>query len=254
MRNEAVLKDDPSPETKVALARAYVQADMLDKGLPLYDDPDVALEASGADLLAIANTHIKAKRYDEARPWLDKALEKDPNLSDVYARRGFIDMVTKNYPAAIENYKKKLEMDPKSATTQLNLGMVYLQTGRRPKAAGVSDGDPIVSHLGDLCVPLARRWRLFRRRGPKPSIGVAMTLRAFHQARQGTTSAPGAYAPSISLLGGHRPTRPMPTGCCTLAGLESGNNAKVQHAPRALKSSGTSKRRMFAADGRRGAR
>jgi tetratricopeptide (TPR) repeat protein len=131
---EKVMQSDPSPETKVAMARAYVAADMLDKGLPLYEDVDVATDAPAPDLMAVGAALIKAKRYEDARPWLDKALEKDPNLSDVYSRRGFIDLMAKKYDSAITNFQKKIEMDPKSASTYLNLAQAYQQTGKKAEA------------------------------------------------------------------------------------------------------------------------
>jgi superkiller protein 3 len=129
-----VNRDHGNLETKVALARAYIAADDLEKGLPMYADPDVTIESSASDILGVANALIKAKRYDEARPWLDKALEKDPNLSEVYATRGLIELVNKNYEAALAAFDKKIEMDPKSASTWINKGNTLLALGKKPEA------------------------------------------------------------------------------------------------------------------------
>ena len=131
---EAVNRDHESPETKVTLARAYIAGDDLEKGLPMYADPDVVIESPAADILAVASALIKAKRYEEARPWLDKALEKDPNLSEVYSKRGLIELVSKNYEAALVAFDKKLEMDPKSASTWINKGNTLLALGKKPEA------------------------------------------------------------------------------------------------------------------------
>lgn len=131
---ETVAAEDPSPATKVALARAYVLADMVDKSLPLYEDIDVQTDAPAGDFMNLANALIKVKRYDEARTYLDKALEKDPNLSEVYAKRGLIDLLEKKYEPAIGNFQKKLEMDPKSATTWMNLGGAQLALGKKGEA------------------------------------------------------------------------------------------------------------------------
>jgi len=132
---EAVDKSHPSIETKVALARGYIAADDLDKGLPMYQsDPDVAIESSATDLLNVGSALIKAKRYDEARPWLDKALEKDPNLSEVYAKLGLIELVNKNYETALQDFDKALEMNPKTPSVWVNKGSTLLALDKKQEA------------------------------------------------------------------------------------------------------------------------
>jgi tetratricopeptide (TPR) repeat protein len=131
---EQVLAVEPGPEVKMALARAYVKADQLDKGLPLYEDPDVAMEATAQDLLDVASALVKAKRFDAAGPWLGRALEKDPNTSEVYAKRGFIALMADDYAGAERDFLKKLEMDPKSTLTWLNLGTVYMRQEKKAEA------------------------------------------------------------------------------------------------------------------------
>jgi len=131
---EALLQADPSIATKVVAARSYIAADMLDKGLPLYQDVDVALEVTGNDLLLVGNALVKAKRYDEARGFYDQALQKDESLHEVHYRKGFLDLVGKNYEAAIANFQKKLELDPKHALSAINLGNAYLQLKKNPEA------------------------------------------------------------------------------------------------------------------------
>jgi tetratricopeptide (TPR) repeat protein len=102
--------------------------------VPLYQDIDVQTDAPAADFLNAANALIKAKRFDEARTMLDKALEKDPNMSEVHAKRGLIDLIEKKYDAAVLNFQKKLEMDPKSASTLMNLAGTYLTMGKKAEA------------------------------------------------------------------------------------------------------------------------
>lgn len=132
---EAAAESDPnSIEVKVALARGLVAADQIDRALPLYQDVDVALEAPAADLLAVAVGLIKAKDYAQANAFLDKALERDPELSDVHYRRGYIELVNKNYEAAYAHFQRKLEMDPNHVATHMNVGTV-LQFMNKPAEA-----------------------------------------------------------------------------------------------------------------------
>jgi len=131
---ESLLNEDPSIATKVVAARTYIAADMLDKGLPLYQDVDVALEATGNDLLLVGNALTKAKRYDDARGYYTKAIEKDEKLNEVYYRLGVLDLLGKNYDAAVANFQKKLEAEPKHAPSMINLGNVLLQQGKNAEA------------------------------------------------------------------------------------------------------------------------
>jgi tetratricopeptide (TPR) repeat protein len=131
---EALMQADPSIATKIVAARTYVAADQLDKGLPMYEDVDVGLEAPANDLLAAGNALTKAKRYDEARGFYTKALEKDEKLHDVHYRLGVLDLFAKNYEAAIANFEKKLAADPKHASSAINLGNASLQLKKNAEA------------------------------------------------------------------------------------------------------------------------
>ena len=131
---EVLLQSDPSIATKIVAARVYIAADMLDKGLLLYQDVDVALEAPANDLVLLGNALTKAKQYDDARGWYAKALEKDETLHEVYYRLGFLDLVAKNYDTAITNFQKKLELDPKHAPSMMNLGVALQQQKKNVEA------------------------------------------------------------------------------------------------------------------------
>ena len=131
---EAAVQEEASIEAKVALARAYVAAEQLDKAMPLYEDIDVALEAPAVDLLQAGNAASKAKDYERAKLLLNRALEKDPQLSDAYYRLGVVELMSKNYEAAVQHFVKKTEMDPKSAMAYVNMGIAYQGLGRLPDA------------------------------------------------------------------------------------------------------------------------
>jgi tetratricopeptide (TPR) repeat protein len=122
---EAAQQEKDEIPVKVALASAYANAGALDKALPLYADVDVALEAPAADLVGVARELREAKRYDEARTFLDKAAERDPQNSDVHYQRGLIDLANKNFDGAVANLQKKIDADPKNANALMNLGVAY---------------------------------------------------------------------------------------------------------------------------------
>ena len=131
---EAAQKENDTVEVKLALARAYAAADLVDKSLPLYNDVDVAMEASAGDLVVLARALVKAKRYDEAAPFLDKASEKDDKNSDVFYVRGLVALGKKDLPGALENFQKKTEMDPKSPLGWMQQASVLSQMGKQKEA------------------------------------------------------------------------------------------------------------------------
>lgn len=132
---EAVQAEDPGPVVKLALARAYLRADMAPKGLAILEgDPDLRAEAQAPDLVLAAAAYIEAKDFAEARSYLDQAEAKEPELSDIAFRRGLIYIYEKNYQAAIEQLRKKLASDPQNTLAWRNLGVAY-QGSRDPKGA-----------------------------------------------------------------------------------------------------------------------
>ena len=132
---EAVHAENPEPAVKMALARAYLKSDNPAKGLEMFTaNPELANEAQASDLVLVAAAYIQAKDYPKARAALDKAEEKDPQLSDIHYRRGLILLYEKNYAGAIEQFQKKILADPQSAATWLNLAIAY-QGNRDSKAA-----------------------------------------------------------------------------------------------------------------------
>lgn len=132
---EAAAQQEPSSiEVKIALARGYVAADLIDKAMPLYEDVDVGLEAPAADLLAVAVALIKVKDYAQANTFLDKALDRDPELSDVHYRRGFIELMNKNYEASLQHFERKAAMDPSHVSTYMNMGIALQQMNKNAEA------------------------------------------------------------------------------------------------------------------------
>jgi tetratricopeptide (TPR) repeat protein len=134
---EAAQKEQDGVEIKVALARAYAAANMLDKALPLYQDVDVALEAPAADLVGVARALRDAKRYDEARAFLDKAAEKDPQNADVPYQRGLIELANKNLDGAVTALNKAIELNPKNANAMMNLGVAYQHQRKNAEATAM---------------------------------------------------------------------------------------------------------------------
>lgn len=71
--------------------------------------------------------------FSEAVAQLEMALKTYPNYADAYAERGLVHLKQKDYPAATDDLKKALEIDPDNYTANLNLMILYQRT-KDPKA------------------------------------------------------------------------------------------------------------------------
>ena len=61
-----------------------------------------------ASMRFIARSYTHLKRYDEAKIWLDKAIEEAPYLRDPYVERAMLEYELKNYDEVIVFCKKAL--------------------------------------------------------------------------------------------------------------------------------------------------
>ena len=63
-----------------------------------------------ASMRFIARSYKALKRYDEARMWLDKAIEEAPYLRDAYVERALLEYSLENWDGVIEYCLKALEI------------------------------------------------------------------------------------------------------------------------------------------------
>ena len=73
-------------------------------------------------------------QFEDAAAAFKKALEKDPERANIWARLGNTHLELKKYDLAIQNYEKALESDPQNAGFYQNLGGIYTQKGDTAKA------------------------------------------------------------------------------------------------------------------------
>ncbi len=73
--------------------------------------------------------------WQEARPFLDRAIDLDLLVKEYFNLRGVAYYKQKDYERAAGDFLKALELDSGSATDMANLGLCYKQTGRKTAAA-----------------------------------------------------------------------------------------------------------------------
>ena len=72
--------------------------------------------------------------YRKALEVLDKGEKLDNERTDIYNLRGFCYFKLKEHEAAIENFKRVIELDPTSAIDYANIASNYRDMGNKEKA------------------------------------------------------------------------------------------------------------------------
>ena len=75
--------------------------------------------------------------WEHARPFIEKALEIDPQLPDAYVTLGRFKREFGDFDEAIELFQKALELDPGNRWASANLGLVLRFTGHFEKALAI---------------------------------------------------------------------------------------------------------------------
>ena len=73
-------------------------------------------------------------RYRQALEVLKKGEVLDRDRTDIYNLKGFCHFKLKEHPAAVENFKKVIQLDPSSAIDYANIAANYRKMGRKEKA------------------------------------------------------------------------------------------------------------------------
>ncbi|MFD2206674.1 tetratricopeptide repeat protein [Kiloniella antarctica] len=90
-------------------------------------------ETKSPDLKAAVEL-IRNEKYDEAQPYLQKALVQEPNDADVYNMLGYSQRKMGNKDKALGYYTKALEINPKHRRANEYLGELYLGLDQPDKA------------------------------------------------------------------------------------------------------------------------
>ena len=86
-----------------------------------------------AEMLA-ARDHIKAERYKDAIPQLQRVVAQQPQNADAWNLLAYSQRKMDELTASLENYKKALSIDPSHKDAYEYLGELYLRMGNLAKA------------------------------------------------------------------------------------------------------------------------
>ena len=100
----------------------------------------------------LINHYIFSGQTPEAIAFLDKAIEREPNVAQYHLIKGNLDENQGNYEAAIADFDHALAIDPKMADAEAGKGRVYYNQGVKmnEEAAYISDGKAYKKALEDM--------------------------------------------------------------------------------------------------------
>ncbi len=100
----------------------------------------------------LINHYIFSGQTSEAIAFLDKAIEREPNVAQYHLIKGNLDENQGNYDAALADFDKALAIDPTMADAEAGKGRVYYNQGVKmnEEAAYISDGKAYKKALEEM--------------------------------------------------------------------------------------------------------
>jgi len=86
--------------------------------------------ANGLPLVDAATVYLMSGERDRASAAFTEALAVDPTLARAHNGLGVIAAERKDYPAALEHWRRAVELDPRDYQTLFNLGDLLIKIGR----------------------------------------------------------------------------------------------------------------------------
>jgi len=109
------------PQTALKYFNRALELNPIEQDIPsIYSYTGVALREMG--------------KYREALDVLRQGEKLDPERTDIYNSMGFCHFKLKNHAAAIESFKKVIQLDPSSAIDYANIAVNYREMGEKTKA------------------------------------------------------------------------------------------------------------------------
>jgi len=87
-------------------------------------------EDTASHWIELSNALANGGQHEEAIKALDRAIQLNPNDSEIWNNRGIILFLLKRYKEAIRSFEKATSLDPRNAEAWYNRGMVFCSLER----------------------------------------------------------------------------------------------------------------------------
>jgi tetratricopeptide (TPR) repeat protein len=78
----------------------------------------------------LGDTYVALRKYDEARPYLERAVKERPDLGQAYRDLGKLSLLTNQPEAAVGYLNKVVQLAPEEASVHYLLAQAYRKLGR----------------------------------------------------------------------------------------------------------------------------
>jgi len=113
---------------KTSLSPALATLALL---LLLSGSPGIAVPLSrSSESLRMANSLIAKNSHRKALPYLDRAIELDPNSAEAYCQRGYVHFSLEEIELAELDLDKAISLDPRMAEAYFQRARVYGEQGK----------------------------------------------------------------------------------------------------------------------------
>jgi hypothetical protein len=85
--------------------------------------------------LKLGENYLYLESFDEAREQFDFVLKENPKLETAWNDAGFLDLLERKAPDAMNKFQKALGLNPDYIPSQINIAKVYMLEGDKNKAA-----------------------------------------------------------------------------------------------------------------------
>jgi arylsulfatase A-like enzyme/Tfp pilus assembly protein PilF len=155
-----VRRSDPDVDVLIAYGVALASAGHRREALDAFERARAADPANGLPLANAATVYLMNGDRDKAVAAFTDALKIDPALARAHNGLGVIAAERRDYPAALEHWRRAVELDPRDFQTLFNLGDLLITLGRpaeaRPYWERYLATAPVASEAADRA--RVRRW------------------------------------------------------------------------------------------------
>jgi len=129
-----VRQADADVDVLIAYGVALASAGRKREALEAFDRARAADPGNGLPLADAATVYLMDGNRDQAAAAFNQALAVDPGLARAHNGLGVIEAGRRNYAAALEHWRRAVELDPRDFETLFNLGDLLIQLGRSTEA------------------------------------------------------------------------------------------------------------------------
>ena len=123
-----------SPAVELQLGHLCEEFGDIDEALLHYEIVVEEAPDNVSHLAVLGIAYLNALRYEKARTTLERALELDPDLSDVRHAMGVIFMRGSDYEAALEHLERSCALKPRDPKARVNLATTLGNLNRHDEA------------------------------------------------------------------------------------------------------------------------